>query len=166
MLEADPSARILYIVSSRALAWSSTSSFNSKWTTYMFDGDLKPRFRCYMSEPGPLSRHQLVVCSIQSCWRTSVNRKPYSLVIIDEIASCLEDACSTTVKQQRSCFEQLRWCMDTSDSVLMMDAHVTDLQLSWACISLDNSVTLVVNEYLGPRRLLRKTDPPPMGSAT
>ena len=93
LLEADPSSRILYIVSSRALAWSSTSSFNEKWTTYMFDRDLKPRFTCYMSEPGPLSQHQLVVCSIQSCWRTCVNRKSYSLVIIDEIASCLEDAC-------------------------------------------------------------------------
>ena len=45
----------------------------------------------------------------------------------------------------------------------MMDAHVTDLQLSWACLSLDNSVTLVVNEFLGPRRLLRKTEPPLWG---
>ena len=78
LLKADPLARILYIVSSRALAWSATASFNEKWTTYMFSGNLKPQFTCYMSEPGPLSKHQLTVCSIQSCWRTSVNRVPYS----------------------------------------------------------------------------------------
>ena len=165
LLEENPEARILYLVSSRALAWSSVQTFNDKWTEYMFDKESVPFFTCYMQKQGPLSSCQLLCCSIQSCWRTMVNRSAYDLIVIDEISSCLEDACSTTVKQQRACFEQLKWCLDHCGKVIMMDAHISDLQVSWAttCLGASN-VTLLINSYSGPPRILRKTEPPLWGA--
>ena len=65
LLESNPSGRILYVVSSRALAWSSCSTFNSKWDTYMFDKEV-PSFTCYMSKRGPLASVQCLCVSIQS----------------------------------------------------------------------------------------------------
>ena len=75
---------------------------------------------------------QLLVCSIQSLWRTEENRIPYDIVIFDEMCSILEDGATETTKRTRECFEQVEWAVKNARTVIMFDAHIHDTERIWA----------------------------------
>jgi len=85
--------RILYLVSSRPLAYGARDSLNAA-------PDL--HFISYLETDRPLHKIDHLVCSIQSLWRGfRLDPQAYDLIICDELSSIIEDMCNVTNKHPR-----------------------------------------------------------------
>ena len=145
--------RILWIVSNRALAYNAKATLN-KLNYYAFDGHL--HFEHYLSTNRPLHNIDHLICTVQSLHRTTINRKPYDCVVIDEVSSVLEDMAGKTCKRVEENMDQLEWICKHCQQFIAMDAHVMDSTrtLCRGYFAKDE-ICFVINKHRGPRRQAR-----------
>ncbi|HIB86016.1 TPA: hypothetical protein EYO57_02225 [Candidatus Poribacteria bacterium] len=117
--------RILYLVSSRPLAYCARNSLNA-----MVRLGRALDFVSYLETDKPLHTYKHLVCSVQSIWRAfRLDRKAYSLIIVDEMSSVIEDMTNVTNKRPKENQEALRWFAEHCDKFVGLDAHLMDTAL-------------------------------------
>ena len=140
--------RILYLVSSRPLSYGAKHKLN---TIEAFRRDLD--FVNYLDTNQPLHKFDHLVCSIQSLWRAArLEKKPYDLIIVDEISSVIEDMTNVTNKHPRANQEALRWFATRCTKFIGLDAHLMDTSLDLTEDYFGNDVKVVINHNHGPKR--------------
>ena len=117
--------RILYLVSSRSLAYAAKASLNA-----MTALGHKLNFVAYLETDKPLWKYEHLVLSIQSLWRAyKLHRQPYHLIICDELSSIIEDMTNVTNKHPRENQMALRWFSERCKRWVGLDAHLMDTGL-------------------------------------
>ena len=145
--------RILYIVSSRPLAFGAKESLNKLSNTLKWYNTRSLEFVSYLETNKPLWKYDHLVCSIQSIWRAyRMERKRYDLIIIDELSSVIEDCCNITNKHPKENQEALRWFSERCERWVGLDAHLMDTSLCLAADYFPGDVRVLVNHYVGPRK--------------
>ena len=120
--------RILYLVSSRSLAYGAKASLNEMGSFESLGRKLN--FASYLETDKPLWKHKHIVLSIQSLWRAyKVNRQPYFLIICDELSSIIEDMTNCTNKHPRENQTAFRWFSQQCTVWVGLDAHLMDTSL-------------------------------------
>ena len=141
------SKRILYIVSSRSLAYGARNSLNS-----MKCLGQKLDFISYLETDKPLWKRDHLVCSIQSLWRAfRLKKKAYDLVIVDELTSVIEDMTNVTNKHPRENQEAFRFFSTHASRWVGLDAHLIDTSLV-LCTDYFTQVDVLVNHHRGKRK--------------
>ena len=140
--------RILYLVSSRALAYGARDTLNS-----LVKLGHKLSFVAYLETNRPLEKHDPLVCSIQSLWRAACDKKkPYSLIVCDELSSIIEDMAGVTNKHPLKNQRALRWFSTRCDRWVGLDAHLMDTSLVMCEDYFKDNVRVIVNHFRGTRK--------------
>ena len=139
--------RILYVVSSRALAYGARDKLNS-----MVKLGHKLGFVAYLETDRPLHTYQHLVISIQSMWRAfRIKKQAYALIVCDELSSIIEDMTGPTNKHPRENQQAFRWFSEQCTRWVGLDAHLMDTSLV-LCQDYFTDVRVVVNHYRGARK--------------
>ena len=142
--------RILYLVSSRLLAYGAKESLNRMGTTHSLGRELK--FVTYLESNKPLWKYKHIVLSIQSLWRAfKVRRDPYHLIVCDELSSIIEDMTNETNKHPRDNQTAFRWFSEHCKVWVGLDAHLMDTSLVLAT-EYFKDVQVHVNHHRGERK--------------
>ncbi len=122
------SKRILYLVSSRSLAYGAKASLNAMGSFQSLGRKLD--FITYLETDKPLWEHKHIVLSIQSLWRAyKLKREPYHLIVCDELSSIIEDMTNCTNKHPRANQMAFRWFSQQCKVWVGLDAHLMDTSL-------------------------------------
>ena len=120
--------RILYLVSSRLLAYGAKESLNKMNTLHCLGRQLN--FVTYLETNKPLWGYKHIVLSIQSLWRAfKVKREPYHLIVCDELSSIIEDMTNRTNKHPRDNQAAFRWFSERAKVWVGLDAHLMNTSL-------------------------------------
>ena len=144
------SRRILYLVSSRSLAYGAKDSLNA--TDFGSLGS-KLEFVTYLETNKPLWNRKHIVLSIQSLWRAfKLKREAYHLIVCDELSSIIEDMTNSTNKHPRENQMALRWFSERSKVWVGLDAHLMDTSLVLAEAYFKKDVVVHVNHWKGEQK--------------
>ena len=139
--------RILYIVSSRSLAYGARNSLNE-----MTKIGHSLQFASYLESNTALWEHNHLVCSIQSLWRAyRLKRVNYDLIICDELTSVIEDMTNVTNKHPKENQEAFRWFSKNSKRWIGLDAHLMDTSLT-LCTDYFDNIDVIINHHICPRK--------------
>ena len=138
--------RILYLVSSRSLAYGARNSLNEMQLGCKLD------FVSYLETNKPLWSINHLVCSIQSLWRAHrLKQVPYDLVICDELTSVIEDMTNVTNKHPKENQEAFRFFSSKCERWIGLDAHLIDTSLV-LCTDYFKEIDVLVNHHIGKRK--------------
>ena len=142
--------RILYLVSSRPLAYAARDSLNRRSGLL---GQRNLNFVSYLETDQPLCVHKHLCCSIQSLWRAfRINRKPYALIIVDEITSVIEDMTNTTNKHPKENQQALRWFAERCEKWVGLDAHLMNTSVVLCQEYFKENIRVLINHSRGARK--------------
>ena len=137
-------ARILYLVSSRPLAYAARDSLNISDRLH---------FVSYLETDKPLHKIDHLICSIQSQWRGfRLDPQAYDLIICDELSSIIEDMCNVTNKHPRENQAAFRWFSERCTRWVGLDAHLSDTSLVLCKEYFKNDIRIIINHNRGPRK--------------
>ena len=136
-------------MSSRPLAYTVRDSLNK---TVALGAQLD--FALYLDTDKPLYNYQHLVCSCQSLWRANLEskRKPYDLIIVDELTSVIEDFTNVTSKHPKANQDAFQWFSANCTKWIGLDAHLTDTSLVLAEAYFGHDVRVLINHSRGERK--------------